>query len=74
MAEYQGHRSWNSWNVSLWVNNTESLYFYARDLVKEKGRRRAARQLSRELEGEKTPDGANYNFTCLYEALEGIEE
>ncbi len=67
---HQGHRSWNSWNVSLWVNNDEGLYFHARELVKEYGRKKAARILARELEGSKTPDGGKYNYTCLYEALE----
>lgn len=26
MKEYNGHRSWNAWNVSLWINNDKSLY------------------------------------------------
>jgi hypothetical protein len=36
------------------------------------GRKRAARYLTQAMEGEKTPDGANYNYTCIYEALEDI--
>ena len=26
MAAYQGHRSWNAWNVSHWIGNDEPLY------------------------------------------------
>jgi len=72
MASYQGHRSWNAWNVSLWISNDEPLYRRAVELVQKHGRRKAARIMSNELAGEKTPDGARYNVTCIYEALEGM--
>ena len=72
MTAYQGHRSWNAWNVALWINNDQGLYDWARNSVLEMGRKRAARYLTSAMEGEKTPDGASYNFTCIYEALEGI--
>ena len=26
MAQYNGHRSWNAWNVSLCLNNDQGLY------------------------------------------------
>lgn len=74
MPGYQGHRSWNAWNVSLWINNTESLYFHARELTERYGRKQAARQLAKEMPRKKTPDGAWYNYTCIYEALEGIAD
>jgi hypothetical protein len=70
--KFNGYRSWNAWNVSLWINNDESLYFYARDLTEEHGRKKAARILTNDLAGTKTPDGARYNYTCIYEALEDI--
>ena len=74
MPEYQGHRSWNAWNVSLWIGNDESLYRDALDCIKTtKNRREAARKFMKYMEGEETPDGAKYNFTCVYEALEGLE-
>ncbi len=72
--KYNGHRSWNAWNVSLWINNDEGLYRWAYDLVKQYGRRKAANALTRELKGQKTPDGAKYNYTTIYEALEGMNE
>jgi len=72
MTAYQGHRSCNAWNVALWINNDYGLYNWARDLVIEHGRKRAARIMARELEGQRTPDGGKYNFTCIYEALDEI--
>lgn len=72
MAEYQGHRSWNAWNVSLYINNEEGLYFRALDLAKKHGVKKAARIMADEMQGEKTPDGAKYNFTCIHEAIKDI--
>jgi len=72
MTEYQGHRSWNAWNVSLWINNDKGLYTWAVNLVKQHGRRKAARIMAEVIECERTPDGAKYNRTCIYEALDGI--
>lgn len=72
MATYNGHRSWNAWNVSLWINNDEGLYRYARDLAIKHGTEKAARIMARDMAGERTPDGARYNFTCIREALREI--
>ena len=72
MATYNGHRSWNAWNVSLWINNDESLYRHCRELVRRYGRKRAALEFTRDFDGVRTPDGAKYNRTCVYEAMEGM--
>ena len=73
MNAYNGHRSWNAWNVSLWLNNDEPLYRAVTDAIKRHGKRRAALILAGNLEGQRTPDGARYNFTCIREALTGWE-
>jgi hypothetical protein len=72
MPAYQGHRSWNAWNVSLWINNDESLYRQAVELCRRYGVEKGARKLARELAGQHTPDGARYNPTSVREALRGI--
>ena len=69
---YNGHRSWNAWNVSLWINNDEGLYRRAVDLAEQHGLDKAARIMAREMQGEKTPDGGRYNLTCIREALRGL--
>lgn len=73
MAKYNGHKSWNAWNVSLWINNDEGLYNLALALVREHGRKKAARIMAQEFDGKRTPDGATYNNTNIYAAMAGME-
>lgn len=69
MKEFNGYRSWNAWNVSLWINNDESLYRWARDLVKQFGYTEAVRIMAQDLAGQRTPDGARYNVTSIRTAI-----
>jgi len=75
MAKCNGHRSWNAWNVALWIGNDEPLYRYAVECVRQtKSLRQATnRFLGCVGTGSRTPDGAKYNYTCVYEALAGLE-
>ena len=48
MAErkgYNGHPSYNYWNVALWVANDEGLYRLALDCIRQTSTRRAAATL-----------------------------
>ena len=35
MPKFNGHASWNAWNVSLWINNDEGLYRMALECIKD---------------------------------------
>jgi hypothetical protein len=77
---YNGHRSWNAWNVALWIGNDEELYTLAMTCINHpainhnrRGFNNAARVLRRVL-GDKTPDGARYNQLSVRLALEGLAE
>lgn len=69
MSEYNGYKSWNQWNVALWINNDEALYQRALDLVQRQGRKKAARIMSIEMAGQRTPDGGRFNQISIFNAL-----
>ena len=83
MKTYNGHRSWNAWNVSLWINNTEDIYNFAVSCVesakkarpsanKERILRVAVNRFMAGFRGKKTPDGAKYNPLAVKLAIEDI--
>ena len=74
MEEYNGHRSWNDWNVHLWITSYHDTYNFAVDLVNQLGRKRAANFMYQQLKGLTTPDGAKYTKIAIYLALDGIAE
>jgi hypothetical protein len=59
---YNGYPSWAQWNVSLWVNNDESLYSMARSMSKDD----FVRELPQIM--PKTPDGAKVSKTAAARA------
>ena len=71
---YEGYPSWNSWNVSLWINNEYDLYSLSYDMVQKHGMKTAIRILSEGWEGKKTPDGGIFNKRSIALALEGMDE
>jgi len=74
MGQYNGHRSWNAWNVALWMSNDEALYRFAMECIRTtKNLHTAARRFMQQMGGEQTPDGGVYNLTCVHEALSGLK-
>jgi len=74
MATYNGHRSWNAWNVSLWINNDEGLYNLALDCIRaNRNRALAARAFCLNVGTECTPDGGRYNPTAVLAAMVGMQ-
>jgi len=69
---YNGHKNWNHWNVSLWINNDEGLYGLAKDCLSRHNRKNAARVFIAHVGVDKTPDGAPYSVSSVYHAMEGL--
>lgn len=76
MSKFNGHKNWNHWNVSLWINNDESLYRMAlaainRNRGKKNARESAAYDMLCLLDSH-TPDGAPYSVTSIRAAMRGM--
>lgn len=73
MAKFNGHKSWNAWNVSLWINNDEGLYNLALECIAlTKTRDMAARMFMCRVGRIATEDGARYNVSCIKAAMVGM--
>lgn len=72
MSKFNGHRNWNHWNVSLWINNDEGLYRMARDCVRRSHTRDAAARVMLDMLPAKTPDGAPYSVSSIRAAMVGM--
>ncbi len=60
-GKYNGHPSWNLWNVSVWLSYPEERYYHVVDLCQRHGKERVADILFDEIGGTLTPDGAPFN-------------
>lgn len=73
---YNGWKNFNQWNVALWINNDESLYFFALGLINECGNKDAAADLMvyrLKQDGiTHTPDGVPYTKTNIRAAMVGM--
>lgn len=85
MAKYNGHKNWNHWNVSLWINNDEGLYRAAKNFIRRyprpaygfdgSARDYAASKMLEWLRDDgitKTPDGAPYSKSAIRAAMVGM--
>ena len=76
MKTYNGHKNWNHWNVSLWINNDEGLYQDALWAISCGLNRDSAVELFLELRGMReefsTPDGARYSKSAVRAAMVGM--
>ena len=70
--EYNGHKNRNYWNVSLWINNDESLYSDAVSLIETEGLKTAVKFMARNLDGKCTPDGELYSPGAIEAAIEDL--
>lgn len=73
---YNGHKNWNHWNVSLWINNDEGLYREALLCVENHPTKNKAAEamlkVLRNLGKDQTPDGAPYSVTTIRAAMRGM--
>lgn len=73
---YNGHKNWNHWNVSLWLNNDEHLYRTMVNMVRRHDNRDSAAESLRvrllDLGQTHTPDGAPYSRSAIRAAMVGI--
>jgi len=66
MNKYNGHRSWNAWNTSLWLNNDYSIELLMREYVRSGySKNQIICRLKADLLGTRTPDGAIYNLLSI---------
>ena len=74
---YNGHKNWDYWNVSLWINNDYGLYQSALDCVRVSATKTlAAHRLLDDLHGmgvHKTPDGARYTMPNIRAAMSEMQ-
>ena len=73
---YNGHRNYNAWNVSLWINNDEFLYNTAKACSVGFGSRDKGAQYMidnlYEMGITHTPDGVPYTKTNIKLAMVGM--
>jgi hypothetical protein len=77
LESYNGHRSWNAWNVALWISNDEDLYYWAMQCLRDcKTLDKATCKFVNFIGGPKakTPNGATYNHLSVKLALAGLSD
>lgn len=68
--EYNGHPSWQHWNVCLWLHNEEPLYRMMLGVIRGAETREVAARRLLEILPSRTPDGADYSYETIHYAIE----
>lgn len=73
----EGWKNYQTWNVNLWINNSEPIYRLAVNYGKDVSYRDFAKQYLLNFVSEKTPDGVSWlddelDYDALDEALEEL--
>lgn len=74
MAKFNGHRSWNAWNVALWLSGDECTYATVMEVLRTSKTMDRAVDRMMEMLPSTTPDGAKFNRTSVLHALRGLKE
>ena len=73
MDKFNGHKNWNHWNVSLWLNNDQVLYhLMVKSINYSVDRADAISGLLERLSNvgiTHTPDGAPYSKSAIRSAM-----
>jgi hypothetical protein len=70
MPTYNGHPSYNAWNVSLWIYNDEGLYHLAQRCKRRNPTlSEAAREFIACVGSESTPDSVKWTKTNVIRAM-----
>ena len=76
MATYNGHKNWNHWNVSLWLNNDERQYREMIHFINYAANKDEAAKMMlvwcKEYLGGVTRDGAPYSKSSIRAAMVGL--
>ena len=72
MKSFNGHRSWNAWNVSLWIDNDYSTYMSIVEICKTSRSLNQATRRAKNILPARTPDGATNNALCVRLAIEDL--
>lgn len=71
---YNGHANYPTWAVSLWLSNTESLYYEASDLACATSNNLAAAETLKDFVLDLVPDlGASFSADLLGHALDQVD-
>lgn len=78
MAKYNGHKNYNCWNVSLYIDNEYPLYKELQsalksDCTKDEIATMFVQQMKYYFGSSETPDGVKITFAAVREHLRNVD-